>query len=72
VVQLAREETVAARMAWEEDNFTARKLPGEEFIGGIAEGCFDLHPFLIGEALDVVKSAAANDADAMCCHAAGG
>ena len=72
VVQLAGEEPVAAGVAWEEDDRATCELAREEFIRGIAEGRLDLHPFLVGEALDVVKPAAANDADAMCCHAAGG
>ncbi len=68
VVQLGREEAMTAAVAREKDDIAPRETAGEEVVGGRAEGRPDLHPFLLGEALDVIEAAAADDADALVCH----
>ena len=59
---------MAAGVAWEKNHFSTGQRAGKEFIRWRAKRCFDLHPFLVGEAFNVVKPAAANDANAMFCH----
>ena len=65
VVQFGREEAVAASVARQENNVAPGQLAREQIVRRRAKRRFDFHPFLIGEAFDVVKAGAANDADAM-------
>ena len=65
VVQLAGQNAVAPPVAWKEDNLAAREFSAEQGIRRRAKRRADSGPFLVGEAFDVVKPAAANDADAM-------
>src|SRR6478736_6245937 len=59
---------MATRVAREENDFAARERAGEQFIRWRAKRRLDLDPFLIGEAFDVVKPAAADDADFVSRH----
>ena len=59
---------MTATVARQEDHRSSGQFAGEETIGGLAEGCGDGHPFLTGQSFDVIKSAAADDADAIGSH----
>ena len=65
MVQFAGQNPVAAPMPRQENHFASGEFAGEQIVGRRAEGRFDLHPFLVREAFDAVKSGAADDADAM-------
>ena len=56
---------MAASVARQENHVAPGEFAGEQIIGRRAERRFDLHPFLVGEAFDVVKPGAADDADVM-------
>ena len=71
VVQLAGQNAVAAPVPRQEHHLAPGQLAGEEIVRGRAEGRFDLHPLLVGEAFDVIKPAAADDADTILRHARG-
>ena len=62
-VQLRGKNAVAAAMAGQEGDFAAFQFAQHEGVGGIAEGGFDAHFVLIGEAGHGVEPAAADDAD---------
>src|SRR5476649_1317377 len=59
---------MAASVAREKNHVASGESAGEQFVGRRTEGRFDLHPFLAGEAFDVIQSAAADDADFVFCH----
>ena len=63
MVQFAGQNAVAAPVARQKNHFAPGELAGEKFIRRRAERRFDLHPFLVGEAFDVIQAAAADDAD---------
>ena len=65
MVQFAGQNPVAAPVARQENHVAPGEFAGEQIIGRRAERRFDLHPFLVREAFDVVKSGAADDADVM-------
>src|SRR5262245_42820011 len=69
VVQFARQNAVSAAVSREENDFAPGEFACEQLIRRWAERGFDLHPFLVSEAFQVVKPAAADDADAMFGHA---
>jgi len=69
VVQLAGEDTVTARMTGEEDDFAPSEPAREKFVRRVAKRGFNLHPLLMGKSLDVVQATAADDPDAIGCHA---
>jgi hypothetical protein len=54
---------MAATMARQEYNRLAVEFAKAEFVRGAAERALDTPPFDIGEAVDAVKSAAADNAD---------
>src|SRR5262245_25108337 len=68
VIQLAGQDAMAASVAREKHHVAPGEPAGEELIAGRAERSFDRNPFLVREPFDVVKPAAADDADAMVCH----
>ena len=68
MVQLAWQNPVSATVTRQENNFAPRKFAGEQGIGRIAEWRFDLYPFLIGEAFNVIETATADDADFVLRH----
>ena len=65
MIQLARQQLVTAAMARQEHHLTTRNFAGEKVVGRRAERRFDLHPFLVGKAFDVIEPRAADDADPM-------
>jgi hypothetical protein len=54
---------MAASVPWQEDHFAPGQAAGEKLIRRIPERGFDFDPLLLGEAFDVIKAAAADDAD---------
>ncbi len=54
---------MAASVAREKNHFAPGDFAGEQIIGWFSEWRFDFHPFLVGEAFDVVKPGAADDSD---------
>jgi hypothetical protein len=50
-------------MSRQKDHIAAAELAAEQMIGGSSKGGFDLEPFLIGESLDVIQAAAADNTD---------
>ena len=69
MIQFAGQDAVAAAVPRQENHVAPGEFAGEQIVRGRAKGRFDLHPFLVGEAFDVVKAGAADDADAMFRHA---
>ncbi len=69
VIQFAWQDAMAASVAREENDFAPAERASEKFIGWRTKRRFDFHPFLVGEAFDVIKSAAADDADFIFPHA---
>ena len=69
MIQFAGQNAMAASVAWKENHVAPGKLAGEQFVRRRAERSFDLDPFLIREALNVIEAAAADDANAMLRHA---
>ena len=63
MIQLAGQNFVAASVSRQENHVASGDFSGEQIVGRPAEGRFDFHPFLVGEAFDVVKSRAADDSD---------
>src|ERR1035438_8754535 len=59
---------MAAPVAWKKDHVASGELAGQQIVRRRTEGGFDFHPFLVGEAFDVVKAGAADDANAMIRH----
>src|SRR5579863_4385167 len=57
-----------ARVTRQENDVAAGEFAGQKFVRGRAERRADLDPFLIREALDVIKPAAADDADSIFSH----
>ena len=68
VVQLARQDPVAACVARQKHHLTASQFAREKGVGRIAKGSLHLHPFLPGKAFDGIESTAADDANAMGSH----
>ena len=68
VVELARQDPVAACVARQKHHLTASQFAREKGVGGIPKGSLHLHPLLPSEAFDGIESAAADDADAMGSH----
>ena len=50
-------------MAREKRHIPSFQCSSQNFVGRIAEGCFDFDPFLVREAFDLVQAAAAYDSD---------
>src|SRR5258708_3810327 len=69
MIQLRWQDAVAASMPWQKNHRAASQGSREQVIGWIAKRRFDSGPFLIGEALDMIKPAAANDPDPVNRHA---
>ncbi len=65
MVQFAGQNAVAASVAREKNDLAPGEFAGEQIVGRFAERRFDRHPFLVGEAFDVIKPGAADDADSM-------
>ena len=63
MIQLARQNAVAASVARQKNHVAPGERAGEKFVRRRAERRFDLHPFLIGKTFDVIQAAAADDAD---------
>jgi hypothetical protein len=63
MVQFARQNFVAAPVSRQENDFAPGNFSGEKIIRRRAEGRFDFHPFLVGEAFNVVKSGATNNSN---------
>ena len=60
---------MAAPVAGKKNQVTTVEFAGQQIVRGFAKWGFDLHPFLVGKAFDVVKAGATDDADAMTRHA---
>ena len=69
MVQLRGQQAMAATVARQKHHVAPGDLAGEQIVRRAAERRPDLHPFLICETFDVVKSRAADDADFVFCHA---
>jgi hypothetical protein len=69
VVEFARQDAVATSVSRQKNHVTPGQFAGEQIVRRRPEGRFDLDPFLMGEALEIVKAGAADDADAMFRHA---
>jgi hypothetical protein len=65
MVQLARQNAMAAGVTWKKNNFATGESSREQFIGWWTKGRHELRPVLVCEALDIVEPAAADDADTM-------
>src|ERR1041385_4232787 len=65
VIQLGRQNPMAASMPGKEDNAASAQFAGKEAIGRRAEGCLELDPFLFRKPFDTIKAAAADDANLM-------
>ena len=65
MVKFAGQNPVAASMPRQEYHLASGEFAGKQSVGWRAEGCFDLHPLLVRETFDAIKSRAADDADAM-------
>src|ERR1700733_11444068 len=59
---------MAASVSRQENHFAPGNFSGEQIVRWRAEWRFDFHPFLVGEAFDVVKSRAADDSDSIFRH----
>src|SRR3954463_7239472 len=68
MIEFARQNAMPARMTRQKNNVAARNLASQKFIGRSAERRVDLDPFLFGETFDMIKPAAANNANARVCH----
>ena len=69
MVEFAGHDPMAAPVTGKKNHVAPGELAGQQIVRRRAERGFDLHPFLVGEAFDVVKAGAADDADAMIGHA---
>ena len=65
MVELARQDAMPAAMAREKHHFSASQRAGEQLIGSYSERRFYRAPFLVFKAFNIVKAAAADDADAV-------
>ena len=68
MVELARQDPVAACVARQKHHLAASQFAREKGVGRIAKGSLHLHPFLPGKAFDGIESTAADDANAMGSH----
>src|SRR5439155_977026 len=68
MVQFARENAVPATVTRQEDDRTTGQFPGQKAVRRRAKGRRYLLPFLLAETFDVIKTAAADNADAMGSH----
>src|SRR4051812_17851174 len=60
---------MTAPMPRQKNNLTPSQMAGQQIVGSIAKRRFDWSPFLIRKALDMIKSAAANNPNPMLRHA---
>src|SRR5437870_5253463 len=60
---------MAAAVSGQEDHRPSGQLAGQKTVRRRAKWRPDLHPFLAREIFEVIEAAAADDADAMRCHA---
>ena len=63
MIEFAGQDAMAASVTGQKSDLTASQRAGEKLIRGRPERRLDRHPFLVGEAFDVVKSAATDDTD---------
>src|SRR5579862_9619821 len=68
VIQITGQDSMTAPMTRKKHHFTSLKMTGQKIVGWRAKRGFDLHPFLIGQAFDVIESATADDSNAMLRH----
>ena len=68
MVEFRRQNPVAASVARQKDDIASGQFAGEQIIRWRTEGRPDLHPFLSCKAFDVIKTGAADDADAIIRH----
>ena len=68
MVQFTGQNSMAAAVPGQEDDFTALKPARQECIRGRAERGFDFHPSFARETFDVIQAAAANEADTVFGH----
>src|SRR2546421_504534 len=59
---------MAAAVSGQEDHRPPGQFAGQKTVRSRAKWRADLHPFLAREIFEVIKAAAADDADAMRCH----
>jgi len=69
MIQLARQYAVASPVSGQKDHVASGQIAREQIVRGRPEWRFDLHPFLVCEAFDVVKSRTTDDSNAMLWHA---
>ena len=68
MIQLGRQNAMAATVPREEHHFASAQFTREETIRRRPERRFHINPFLIGETLDVIKAAAADDSNSILRH----
>lgn len=56
---------MTASMPWKKDNTAPCEFARKQLVRGGAEWCFNRHPFLSGESLYMVESAAADNANSV-------
>src|SRR6266699_1835430 len=62
---------MAAAMTRQEDDIAPAQLAGKQIVRRRTKRRFNLHPFLFGEAFNVIQAAAPDDANAVLRHARG-
>jgi len=68
MIQFTGKDAMAPAVAWKKDYVAPGEFAGEKIVRGRAKRSFDLDPFLVGEALDMIEPAAADDANFMFRH----
>src|SRR5277367_509333 len=69
MVQLVRQDAVSTPVPREKIDLPTTKLAAHDHIRRLAKRRLDEMLRDVGDALDLVKAAAADDADGWCCHA---
>ena len=69
MIQFAGQNAMAASVSRQENHFAPGEFAGEKIIRRRAKRRFDFDPFLIGETFNVIKSAAADNANSIVRHA---
>src|SRR6478672_3897306 len=69
MIQFRWQDSMSPPMTWQEHDVPTAQPTGQKIIRWLAERRFYFHPFLIGEAFDMIQPAAADNSDAMTRHA---
>ena len=68
MIQLVRQDAMSASVSWQKKDLPPRELAAEDRVGRWTEGSFDDVFAGVGETFDLVKAAAADDADGWVLH----